>query len=193
MVLHLTSLRKPLRAITALYPFLFVSDKSTNAHKPAPKGTFGDVPEPTITDEDWKNISPSGLQFSEAPMPVGGVPTPRNKWLMSIFHKGSWLSTMQPDGDLAAVDPFTRIHADFAPTYLIHGSEDNVPGRSEKLVRRAGDELKAAGVKEVEVEILNGGGHLFDHFPGVTDEQWRAVVRGLEWLVDHVRGSDEKL
>ena len=180
MALHLASLKKPLRAITVLYPFLFVSDESTNAHRPATGGLFDQIPQQTITDEEWADIRPAGVQLSEAPLPAIGASTPRNKWLMNILCNGQWLRSLQPDGDFAAIDPMTRVHADFAPTYLIHGSEDNVPGRSKELVNRGGEELKAAGGKEVQVEILSGAGHLFDHLPGMSEDEWKAVVRGLD-------------
>lgn len=192
MVLHLASLRKPIRAVMALYPFLFVADTSTNAHGPATGGLFDTMPEFEITQADWAEIKPEGVQLSEAPLPVGGTPTARNKWLMNILRNGEWLKTLQPDGDFAAIDPFTRLHAEFAPTFLIHGSEDNVPGRSEELVRRAGNELRGAGAKDVEVRILQGAGHLFDHFPEMSPEQWDAVVRGLDWLVEHAKSGDEE-
>ena len=186
MALHLASC-KPVKAVTAFCPFIFVSDTTTNAHKPTTSPPFGSMPDFTISEEDWVAIKPAGHQISEAPMPSpDAIALPRNRWTVRVFKTGQWMTSVQPDGDFAAIDPMTRINGQWPPVMIIHGSEDYVPGRSIDLVRRAEKEMIAAGVENVKLIIVEGGAHLFDHAPsvGTTDlgPRWQAVVRGLDWL-----------
>lgn len=109
---------------------------------------------------------------------------------MSILKNGQWLSAVQPNGDAVSLDPLTRLSPRWGPMMLVQGEIDNVPGTSLDLARRAEDEIKAAGVKEVQLVVVPGEGHMFDLPPtvGTTDlgERWQAVVKGLEWLAVHV-------
>ena len=118
MVLHLTSIGKPLRAVTALYPFLFVADKSTEAHRPS---TFGGAEAAEPTEEEWALIAPSDRQISDAPFTLESSSV-RSKWIKYIFSTGRWMSSIQPDANFAAIDPMTRVTSDWAPTMIIHGT-----------------------------------------------------------------------
>lgn len=188
--LHLASC-KPVKAATAFYPSLFSSDTSSSIRKPTTAPPFGLMPDFTPTEEDWSSISPPDKQLSEAAMAVpGSVPAPRNRWQMSILKNGQWTETVSPDGDVAAVDPMTRVSAQWAPVMLVQGQADNVPGSSLELARRAEKTLKEAGVKEVQLEVVDGESHMFDLPPtvGTSDlgPKWVAVTKGLDWLVNHL-------
>ena len=190
MALHLASKRShAIRAATAFCPFVFLADPTTNAHQGTNAPPFDKIQVSPPTEEDWKNIKPEGLEISEAPFPdLNAQPTARNKWIVHIFKTGQWFHYLAPGpGDAAAIDPMTRINDQWPATMIVHGSEDNVPGRSVELVRRAEREMKQAGVREVRVEVVEGAGHVFDHSPevGTSDlgRKWLAVVGGLEWMV----------
>ena len=190
MALYLGSC-KPVRAVTAFCPFLFVADLSTNAHQPTNNPIFGDPSDYIPSEKDWAAIKPIGQQLSEAPFPSRDTQSvPRNKWLRHIFRTGQWALSAMPDGDLAAIDPMTMLSALWPPVMIVHGSEDNVPGRSLELVQRAEKEMKSAGIKEMHLEVVDGEGHVFDHLPGVgtndLGQRWQAVVKGLDWLASHV-------
>ncbi|KAK4546179.1 hypothetical protein LTR36_002316 [Oleoguttula mirabilis] len=190
LAMHIGSCR-PLKAVTAFYPSLFSADNTTSAHKPTSAVPFGMMPDFNPTDEDWNTIKPADHQVSEAPMArPGTIPPPRNKWQMSILKNGQWLSTVQPDGRYELIDPMTRLSAQWPPVMIVQGEIDNVPGSSRELAQRAEKEIKAAGVKEVRLEVVHGESHMFDLPPtvGTTDlgPKWEAVVKGLEWLRSHV-------
>lgn len=188
--LHLASCKR-LKAVTAFYPSLFGSDTSTSAHKPCTVPPFGAMPDFEPSTEDWAEISPKGKQISEAALAAPGtIPRPRNKWQMNIIKHGEWMGVVAADGDYAAIDPMTRLSESWAPTMIVQGELDNVPGSSLELAQRAEKEMKAAGLKEVRLEVVPGEYHMFDLPPMVgTSElgpKWRAVVEGLDWLVNHV-------
>jgi hypothetical protein len=109
---------------------------------------------------------------------------------MSVLKNGQWLSAIQPDGDAASLDPMTRVSLQWPPVMLVQGTLDNVPGSSLESAKRAESAMKASGLKEVELVEVAGESHMFDLPPtvGTTDigEKWQAVVKGLDWLVDHV-------
>lgn len=150
------------------------------------------MPEVPISHEHCSRVRLAGERSSDAPMLVRGVPAPRNEDLPNILRHGPWLRSLQPDGDVAAIDPAARVHADLAPMYIIGGAEDNVPGRSEVYVWGIADNSKAAGVKEVRVDGLQGRERRLDR----CEEVWKATGRGLDWLDEHVMegssGSTEK-
>ena len=190
LAMHLAS-AKSIKAVTAFYPSLFCSDPSSAAGKPTTAPPFGMMPDFHPTEEDWKSIKPADRQISEAPFPApGSMPPPRNRWQMSILKNGQWLSSVQPDGDYAALDPMTRVSSTWAPVMLVQGELDSAPGSGLDLAKRAKAEMKAAGVKEAELEVVPGEPHMFDLPPtvGTSDlgPKWKAVVKGLDWLVSHV-------
>lgn len=190
LAMHLAS-TKPLKAITAFYPSLFISDPSSSIAQPTTAPPFGLMPDFQPTDQDWALIAPSSHQVSAVPFPTpGSPPPPRSKWQMSILKNGQWLPAVQPDGDYVSIDPMTRISPRWAPVMLVQGELDNVPGSSLELAKKAERELRDAGVKEVQLEIVPGEQHMFDLPPtvGRTDlcHRWEAVVKGLDWLCDHV-------
>lgn len=188
LALHLASC-KSIKAATAFYPSLLLSDTSTSAHKPTMAPPFGGMPDYEPSAEDWASIAPQGRQISEAPLAApGSVPAPRNKWQMQIIKSGQWMPTVQPDGDFAAIDPLTRLTGDWPPVMIVQGEVDNVPGSSFALAQRADKEMKDAGVEKVALEIVPGQGHVFDLPPGASqagDPRWVSVVRGLDWLTEH--------
>ncbi|KAK0943579.1 hypothetical protein LTR48_002192 [Friedmanniomyces endolithicus] len=192
LALHIASCRS-LKAATAFYPSLFLADPTTSMHRPTTAPPFGLMPDFTPTKEDSASIEPAGLQVSEAPLAIpGSIPQPRNKWQMHVIKHGQWPQTAQPDGDYAAMDPMTRVSARWPPVMIVQGEVDDVPGSGLELAERAEREMKAAGVREVVVEVVAGERHMFDLPPSVgtvdMGPKWEAVVKGLEWLASHVGG-----
>ena len=190
LALHMASC-KPVKAITAFYPSLFSADTSTSAHKPTSAPPFGIMPDFEPTAEDWTEIKPEGKQVSEAGLAAPGtILPPRNKWQMHILKHGKWIGVVLPDSDYAAIDPMTRLNSKWPPVMIVQGEIDNVPGSSLQLAQRAEKEMKAAGVKEVRLEVVPGESHMFDLPPmvGTSDlgPKWQAVLKGLDWLISHV-------
>ena len=190
IALHIASVR-PVKAVTAFYPSLYISDTTSSAHQPTSAPPFGMFPDFKPSEEDWATIKPHGRQLSEVALAAPGTPPlPRNKWQFSILKNGDWISTLCPDGDYASLDPLTRINSEWPATMLVQGEIDNVPGSGLELAQRAQKELKAAGVKEAKLSIVPGEGHMFDMPPtvGTSDlgPKWQAVVEGLEFLKAHV-------
>ena len=192
LALHITSC-KSVKATTAFYPSLFNADTSTSAHKPMTSAIFAAVPPFQPSEEDWRAIKPSGKQLSEAPLAIptpGLIPPARNRWQVHLLKRGEWLSNVLPDGDFAAIDPMTRLNERWPPVLIIQGETDDIGGSGLELAQRAKEEMKAAGVKEVELEVVSGEGHMFDLPPtvGTTDlgPKYKAVVKGLDWLCEHV-------
>ena len=190
LALHMAS-RKPVKAVTAFYPSLFNADTSTSAHKPSSAPPFGTMPDYHPSDEDWAEIKPKGKQISESGLAAPGtIPPPRNKWQMHLIKHGEWMRTILPDGDFAAIDPTTRLSSDWPPVMIVQGEVDNIGGSSLELAQRAEREMKAAGVKEVQLVVVPGEAHMFDLPPmvGTSDlgPKWQAVVKGLDWLKTHV-------
>ena len=136
---------KQLRAVTAFYPSLFISDPSTSSHQSTTLPPFGTFPDFTPSEEDWESIKPAGKQLSEAALALpGSIPAARNKWQMHILKHGQWPSTVLPDGDFAAVDPLTRLIERWPPVMIVQGEADSVPGSSLALAERAEKEMRAA-------------------------------------------------
>jgi acetyl esterase/lipase len=186
IALHLAS-TKPVKAVTAFYPSLFIADELTTLGQPTSAPPFGAMPDFIPSDEDWASIKPNDTQLSEASLALPGTtPSARNKWQMHVIKHGEWLRTTCPDGDIAAIDPMTRISPDWPPVMIVQGEVDNLPGSGLELAQRAEKELKAGGVKEVELEVVQGETHMFDMSPmvGTTDlgPKWQAVVKGLDWV-----------
>lgn len=190
LALHMASC-KLVNAVTAFYPSLFGADESTSGHQPTSVPPFGFMPDFTPSEQDWAVIKPANIQLSEAPFGAPGtVPSPRTKWQMSILKNGQWFASVQPDGDYAAIDPMTRISAQWAPVMIVQGEADNVPGSSLQLARRAKDALESARLKNMKLEVVEGESHMFDLPPtvGTSDKgpKWQAVLKGLDWLKSHV-------
>lgn len=187
MALHLAA-SKPIRAATAFCPFVYVADISTSAHKPTAAPPIGDAPYYRPTEDEWAVLAPAGLEVTEAPSPLD-VEHPRGKWAAHVLRAGEWMKYVAPDGDFAAIDPMTRLGGHWASVMLVHGSEDHIPGRSLELMQRAVKDMESAGI-EVQLEIVDGQGHLFDHHPAVgrsdLGPSWKSVVRGLEFIVSRV-------
>jgi acetyl esterase/lipase len=186
IALHVGSCR-PTKAITAFYPSLYLSDESSDAHKPYNGPPFGNVPAYHPTEEDWASITPVTKQISEMSLPRPNTPPhPRIRWQVDMCTKGKWLSTLCPDGDYRSIDPLTRLNADWPPVIFITGEADTIPGSTLDLVKRAEIDMQAAGVKEVVVKAVPGVGHMFDLLEplgaGDFGSEWQTVVEGLQFL-----------
>ena len=196
IALHLASC-KPLNAVTAFYPSLFLSDPSTSAHAPATSPPFSTASPYHPTPSETTTISPPTHQISSAPLAIPNQPpTPRNKLHHHLLKTGTWLTTIQPDGHYTAIDPLTRISPAWPPVCLIQGETDTVPGSSLDLAARAEREMRDAGMENVRLEVVRGQGHVFDLGPGAEepgDRRWGAVVRGLEWLWRWREGVERKV
>ena len=178
---------KSVKAVTAFYPSLNLSDESSSAHKPCAMPPFNQMPDFEPSDEDWKIIKPADHQISEMPLTAPGtVPSVRSKWQMSILKNGKWMQAICPDGDFGALDPLSRLSGAWPPVMFVQGEADHVPGSSLELVRRAEGKMKSAGLEEVDVEVVPGAMHMFDMPPtiGTSDlgPKWQAVLAGLEFL-----------
>ena len=190
LALHMASC-KPVKAVTAFYPSLFSADTSTSAHKSTSAPPFGIMPDFEPTAADWKEITPEDKQVSETGLAAPGtVLPPRNKWQMHVLKHGQWMDIVLPDSDYAAIDPMTRLSSNWPPVMIVQGEIDNVPGSNLGFAQRAEKEMKAAGVKEVRLEVVSGESHMFDMPPtvGTSDlgPKWQAVVHGLDWLSSHM-------
>ena len=191
IALHVGSCR-PTKAVTAFYPSLYLSDESSDAHKPYNGPPFGNVPDYHPNEEDWASITPATKQISEMGLPRPDTPPhPRIRWQVDIITKGKWLSTLCPDGDYRSIDPLTRLNADWPPVMFITGEADTIPGSTLDLVKRAEVDMQAARVKEVVVKAVPGAGHLFDLLKplgaGGFESEWHAVVEGLQFLESRVK------
>lgn len=80
------------------------------------------------------------------------------------------MSLIQPDGDYRAIDPTVQIPGKDArwwpPTMFVQGDADDAPGCGLAGVARAVGELKKAGARRVELEVVEGAPHMFDMLPG---------------------------
>jgi acetyl esterase/lipase len=191
IALHVGSCR-PVKAVTSFYPSLYLSDESNDAHKPYHGPPFGNVPDYNPTEEDWQSIAPATKQISESANPVPNMPPPpRSRWQVDICTKGKWMSTLCPDGNYASIDPLTRLNADWPPVMLVCGETDSIPGSTLDLAKRAEDDMRKAGVKEVVLEVVPGVGHMFDLLKPLGTEdlgsEWQSVVAGLQFLESHVK------
>ena len=193
MALHIASC-KSLKAVTAFYPSLFLSDTSTSAHKPSTTPIYSGMPDYWPGGKDWAQINPVHCQVSDVALtPPGASLGPRNKWQVQLLKEGVWMSTIQPDGRFATIDPMTRLAPDWPPVMIVQGEHDNVPGSSLELAFRAAREMMAAGMENVEVEVVSGQSHAFDLAPGASgrgDVRWTSTAKGLNWLNSHF--GDEK-
>lgn len=188
IALHVGSCR-PVKAVTAFYPSLYFSDESSDAHKPYNGPPFGDVPDYSPTAEEWQVIAPASKQISESTL--GVPPPPRSMWQVDVCTKGKWMSTLCPEGDYASIDPLTQLSSDWPPVMFVSGETDAIPGSTLDLVKRAEEDMRKAGVKEVVVEVVPGVGHMFDLLKPLGAEdlgsEWQSVVAGLQFLKDHVK------
>ena len=170
LAMYLATLDNPPKAIAPFYPSLYVSEPTNTAQKPY--AGFGAMPDydPTSANEDAVYNRPSGEQVSDFPFaPPGTPPKPRNIWQFSTLKNGSFMSSIQPDGDYKAIDPcvqFASKGKQWPPTMFVQGSVDDAPGSGLAYVQRAVEDLRKAGAKKVEAEFVEGAPHMFDMFPG---------------------------
>ncbi|KAK8216787.1 hypothetical protein M8818_001750 [Zalaria obscura] len=195
LALHLAA-RSPtqVRAVTAFYPSLFMSDLSTSMHKPYTSPPFGTMPDFNPTDEDWKSIAPSDMQLSECPLALPGTPPPpRNRWQGQLLKEGRLAKAVCLDEDYAAIDPCTKfgvVGAAWPPTLFVQGDKDDLPGSGIEHVERAVNQLRNSGAKTVDFVTVKGETHMFDLPPtvGTTDmgPKWEAVKKGLDLLIERM-------
>jgi acetyl esterase/lipase len=179
-----------IKGVTAFYPSLYSSDKSTSAHKPYLGFAAIPLPENAASAESIASFCPADKQISEAPLARPGTrPPPRNQWQLAILKNGSFMETVMPDGKFELTDPcvrFSEVGERWPPLMFVQGDKDDLPGSGIAYVERAVKELKAAGAKKVEVERVVGESHVFDLPPtvGTTDmgPKWQSVLRGLDFL-----------
>ena len=191
IALHVGSCR-PVKAVTPFYPSLYLADESNDAYKPYHGPPFGNVPDYHPTEEEWQTIAPATKQISESAIPVSNIPPPpRSRWQIDVCTKGKWMSTLCPDGDYASIDPLTRLNADWPPVMFVCGETDTIPGSTLDLAKRAVDDMRKAGIKEVVLEVVPGVGHMFDLLKPLGTEdlgsEWQSVVAGLQFLASHVK------
>ena len=187
--LHLASQPNPPKAVAAFYPSLYLSDPESTMHKPYAAWAGMPTYEPTPENEDALWNRPSGAQVSAFPLaPPGTVPKPRNVWQMSTLKTGTFMSAIQPDGDYKAIDPSTKFAErgkEWPPTMIVQGDKDDVPGSGLSYMEQAVRDLKDAGAKKVELEVVQGAPHGFDMFPGNgvgEGEKGASVKRALDFL-----------
>jgi acetyl esterase/lipase len=191
IALHVGSCR-PVKAVTAFYPSLYLADESSAAHRPYNGPPFGNIPDYVPTEEDWQDIAPATKQISESTLAAPNMPPPpRSRWQVDVCTKGKWMSSLCPDGDYASIDPLTRVTAGWPPIMFVCGEDDAIPGSTLDLMKRAEDDMRKVGVKEVVVEIVPRVGHMFDLLKPLGAEdlgsEWQSVVAGLQFLKDHVK------
>jgi acetyl esterase/lipase len=191
IALHVGSCRS-VKAVTAFYPSLYLSDESSDAHKPYTGPPFENIPDYSLTEEDWQSIAPANKQVSESSLAAPNMPpSPRSRWQVEVCTKGKWMSTLCPEGDYTSIDPLTRLGGSWPPVMFVSGEADMIPGSTLELVKRAEKDMLGAGVKEVVVEVVPGVGHMFDLLKPLGTEdlgsEWQAVVRGLQFLKNHVK------
>ncbi|KAL9612072.1 MAG: hypothetical protein Q9167_003332 [Letrouitia subvulpina] len=186
----------PPKVIACFYPSLYLSDLDSSAHKPfagfPPLLDWVDTPENKAA---LLNQSAGGAQISTFPLYIPGVtqPQPRHIWFVSQLRAGNWVAAMQPDKNYEAIDPCVRFGekgAQWPPTVIAQGDLDDVPGGGVEYVNRAVKELKEAGAKLVEVEIVEGESHLFDMKPeaalGQDGRKAEVVKKALDFLRKYV-------
>lgn len=195
MALHLASHGvERVKVAASMYPCLYMSDTESTSFQPYAKPPFGAMPDFEPTEEDWATISPKDHQISETDLMVpGSVPAARNKWQATLIKKGILTSTVQPDGDYAAIDPtttFRKVGASWPPTVFVSPQDDDIPGCVEGYIYKAVGEMKAAGAKEVKVVPVASATHMFDIAPtvGTSDmgPKWMAVKAALDFVIERL-------
>ncbi|RDW93187.1 non-reducing polyketide synthase spyA [Aspergillus mulundensis] len=122
------------------------------------------------------------------PVLLNGLPS-KNKLSSENmeYDAQDWLSLPQPDLErVRAVSPYAQIKSGnySVPTFLIHGAKDDlVPW---KQAQKAADALAAQGVPN-GIEIIESAVHLFDLFRDPEGKYKGAIMRGLQFLVEHVQ------
>lgn len=108
------------------------------------------------------------------------------------------MQTICPDGNFRVLDPLVHLTTnttaknnevgkrEWPAVMLVQGDADLIPGSGIDLARRAEGDLRAAGVGDVGLVVVEGAGHMFDLPLSNTSPGWEAVLEGLEWLTRHV-------
>lgn len=130
--------------------------------------------------------------YDESPVPIeGGVSLegqangppdfsdPRQAFALSQVANGTVMDAVYPSRNWAEVDPLLNICADFAPTYIVHGTADTkVP---IELSRKLYMTLQGCGVECGMSEAL-GEEHTFAAQMKVGSPSWDVQRRGFEFL-----------
>jgi acetyl esterase/lipase len=104
---------------------------------------------------------------------------PRVAFAFNQISTGRVMDAIFPARDWAAVDPLLNISAEFPPTFIAHGKEDNMV-RLE-LSRTLAKVLTKHGVLHELLEIP-GEGHTFAGSMEVGSDTWELQKRGFDFL-----------
>lgn len=130
--------------------------------------------------------------FDEVPIPITGgfslegqhvgppdFNDPRQAYALTQIAKGRVMDAIFPSGDLDKVDPIRNITAAFPPTFIAHGTEDDmVPLHLSKDLYVA---LSQAGVK-CNLREIPEEGHTFAAKMKVGSQTWGLQREGFDFL-----------
>lgn len=90
-------------------------------------------------------------------------------------------TTYPSKAEIASISPYAHIlsGAFSTPTFLLHGKEDDLVPCQQSV--RTVETLKEKGI-EADIEVVEGGEHLFDAFPKPGVDFEASVARGYAWL-----------
>ncbi|KAL2795250.1 Alpha/Beta hydrolase protein [Aspergillus keveii] len=130
--------------------------------------------------------------YQDVPAPSAGPPpmgpkgpdlnNHRVAWLFAAFKKGTWLSSIVPDGNYSRIDPAVLFGPSFPPTYFLHGTADTLV--DVKFSQRAFEDLKSNGV-DTKLVIEEGGPHGFDAGSKPGEHKYELVTEGFRFLASH--------
>jgi acetyl esterase/lipase len=103
----------------------------------------------------------------------------RVAWLLTAFKKGTWLSSIVPDGNYSGIDPATLFGSSFPPTYFLHGAADTLV--DVEFSRRAFEELKSNGI-DTKLVVEEGAPHGFDAGSKPGERKYELVTAGFKFL-----------
>ncbi|KAL2836653.1 Alpha/Beta hydrolase protein [Aspergillus pseudodeflectus] len=127
--------------------------------------------------------------YQDLPAPSAGPPplgpngpdlnNHRVAWLLTAFKKGTWLSSIVPDGNYSGIDPAALFGSSFPPTYFLHGAADTLV--DVEFSRRAFEELKSNGV-DTKLVVEEGAPHGFDAGSKPGEHKYELVTAGFKFL-----------
>ncbi|KAL1885061.1 hypothetical protein Plec18167_001718 [Paecilomyces lecythidis] len=170
--------QKPL-AIIDIFGLKYFDDAFYHNPNPA----FAKIPD---FEETLLNRVRDDVPAPNAAAPPGGPNGPdfsnyRVAWLFTAFKKGSWLSSIQPDGNYDAIDPSKLFSPSFPPTYFIHGNKDTLV--DVRFAKQASEELNNKGV-ETKL-VIEEAPHGFDMGSKPGEHRYNVVTEGFKFLASH--------
>ncbi|KAL4889468.1 Alpha/Beta hydrolase protein [Aspergillus ambiguus] len=171
--------QKPL-AILDIFGLKYFDDESYQAPNPA----FLKLP---VFDQALVDRIQDDVPAPSTAPPPGGPNGPdfshhRVAWLFTAFRKGTWLSSVVPDGRYDSVDPARLFSASFPPTYFIHGSADTLV--DVKFSQKAFKDLRSKGVS-TKLIVEEEAPHGFDAGSKPGDHKYNIVAEGFKFLANH--------